>query len=57
MPDLTYLDFDLTLERASNGYRVEVTRAPAGNARADFTLPFSDVEIENVLLKLGGAPN
>ncbi len=55
MSDLQYLDFDLTLERAANGYRVEVTRAPAGNARAEFTLPFSDIEIENVLLKLGGA--
>lgn len=55
MPDLTYLDFDLDIERTPNGYRVEVTRSPAGNATAEFTLPFSDLEIENVLLKLGGA--
>lgn len=55
MPDLTYVDFDLEIERTPNGYRVEVTRSPVGNARAEFVLPFSDLEIENVLLKLGGA--
>lgn len=56
MPDLDYLDFDLMFERAGDGsYRVVVTRSPAGSARAEFVLPFSDVEIENVFLKLGGA--
>lgn len=55
MEQLTYLDFDLVVKRLPDGYRVEVTRSPAGSARAEFTLPFSDIEIENVLLKLGGA--
>lgn len=59
MPDLQYLDLDLDIERdttaASGSYRVEITRSPAGNATAEFLLPFSDLEIENVLLKLGGA--
>lgn len=55
MSDFQYLDLDLELERAPNGsYRVDVTRSPAGNAHAEFSLPFSDLEIENVLLKLGG---
>lgn len=54
MTQLTYLDFDLKIERAANGYRAQVTDSPAGNASADFVLPFTDLEIENFLLKLGG---
>jgi hypothetical protein len=55
MPEFQYLDLDLDIERTPSGYRVEVTNSPAGHATADFTLPFSDLEIENSLLKLGGA--
>ena len=53
MLDPDYLDFDLTFERAAeSGYRAVVTRSPAGSARTEIVLPFLDVEIENVFLKL-----
>lgn len=55
MPDYQYLDLDLDINRVGDAYHVEVTHSPAGNARADFSLPFSDIELENFLLKLGGA--
>ncbi len=49
----TYLDFDLLIERAGTGYRARVLRCPAIPAACDFTLPFSDLELENFLLKIG----
>ncbi len=58
MAETTYLDFDLLLERAETGYRARVLRCPAVPAACDFTLPFSDLELENFLLKIGHArPN
>lgn len=54
MADLRYLDFDLRIERTANGYRAEVVSSPAGQAAIEFTLPFSELELENFLLKLGG---
>lgn len=50
---MTYRDFDLVVERAGDGLRVRVLASPAGTASREFRLPFSDVEIENVLLRLG----
>jgi hypothetical protein len=50
---MEYRDFDLLIERAGQGYRAQVLESPAGQATADFTLPFSDLELENVLLRLG----
>ena len=56
-PSLTgvmeYRDFDLLIERAAQGYRAQVLNSPAGQATADFVLPFSDIELENCLLRLG----
>ena len=52
MPELAYLDFDLEIERAVDGYRIEVN-SPAGQSTSSFKLPFSDLEIENFLLKIG----
>jgi hypothetical protein len=53
MSEITYLDFDLLLERAGAGYRARVLRSPAVPAACDFSLPFSDLELENFLLKIG----
>ena len=53
MAEINYLDFDLLLERAGTGYRARVLRCPAIPAACDFSLPFSDLEIENFLLKIG----
>ena len=50
---MIYKDFDLLLERAPKGFRAQVLSSSAGQATVDFQLPFSDVELENFLLKLG----
>ena len=52
MAGIVYLDFDLEIERAAQGYRVEVN-SPAGQASHTFSLPFSDLELENFLLRIG----
>jgi hypothetical protein len=48
-----YLDFDLHFRRTDTGYRVQVLGSPAGQASVDFTAPFSDLELENLLLRIG----
>ncbi len=50
---MIYQDFDLLLERAPKGFRAQVLSSSAGQASVEFELPFSDVELENFLLKLG----
>lgn len=52
MAQLAYLDFDLRIERTAQGYRAEAD-SPAGQAACPFNLPYSDLEIENFLLKIG----
>ncbi len=52
MEDIAYLDFDLQVERAGQGYRVNVLASPAGRASGDFVLPFSDLELENFVLRM-----
>ena len=51
----TYQDFDLLIEpEPSGGYRARVLRSPSGeSASRQFTLPFSDLELENFMLKVG----
>jgi len=53
--ELTYLDFDVLLERAGETtYRARVLNAPAGQTPpARFTVPFSPLELENFLLRIG----
>jgi hypothetical protein len=48
----TYLDFDLLIEHAAQGYRAKVLDSPTGQAAADFSLPFSSQEMEIFLLRL-----
>jgi hypothetical protein len=51
-----YLDFDLLLERGreEGSYRARVLTAPSGpSAPSEFRLPWSDLELENFLLKIG----
>ncbi|MGQ0570962.1 MAG: CHAT domain-containing protein, partial [Armatimonadota bacterium] len=52
MAGIRYLDFDLQIQRVESHYRVEVD-SPAGQASATFRLPFSDLELENFLLRVG----
>jgi hypothetical protein len=51
----TYQDFDLLIESGAQGrYRARVLRSPAGeSASVQLTLPFSPMELENFLLRLG----
>jgi hypothetical protein len=53
MATTTYLDFDLLVEGAEPGYRARVLNSPVGQANAEFTLPFSELELENFLLRVG----
>jgi len=53
MAEMNYLDFDLLIERVGNKYQARVLNSPAGQAGATFRLPFSDLELENFLLRVG----
>jgi hypothetical protein len=49
-----YADFDLTIEDLGEGrFRATVIDSPSGQARGEFGLPFSDLELENFLLRIG----
>ena len=53
MSSKEYLDFDLLIERSGeNAYRARVLSSPAGQAVVNFSLPFSQIEQENFLLRL-----
>ncbi len=49
----SYLDFDLTIEPLESGYRARVINSPAGQGSTDFTVPFTEQEIENLVLRVG----
>jgi hypothetical protein len=50
----TYSDFDLMIEgTGEETYRARVLDSPAGGAAGSFALPFSTLELENFLLKVG----
>lgn len=47
-------NFDLFFERAGGRYQVAVARSPVGGGQSvSFDLPFSDLELENLVLKVG----
>ena len=48
-----YFDFDLLIERAGDKYKARVLNSPAGQAAIEFGLPYSEMELENFLLKIG----
>ncbi|MGH7847308.1 MAG: CHAT domain-containing protein, partial [Candidatus Binatia bacterium] len=53
MRKIVYSDFDLLIQRAAEGYRAQVLTSPAGQATTSFALPFSELELENFLLRVG----
>ena len=53
MSRINYLDFDLLIERSGGGYAVRVLCSPIGSAVTEFDLPFSDLEVENLVLRMG----
>ena len=53
MGEGSYFNFDLILERAGKKYRARVFDSPAGQASAEFSIPFSELELENFVLRMG----
>jgi len=53
MGDLKYIDFDVAIEPAGHGFTARVFNSPVGQAASTFSAPFSDLEIENFLLRVG----
>ena len=54
MVDREYCDFDLAISDIGEGrYQVRVLDSPSGQARCDFVLPFSALELENFMLRIG----
>ena len=51
---MNYQNFDLLIDRSGENLRAQVLNSPAGQATAEFVLPFSEDKLENFLLKLGG---
>ncbi len=50
---LSYLDFDLLIERSEDKYKARVLNSPAGQATTEISLPFTDEGLENFVLKIG----
>jgi hypothetical protein len=60
MRSIRYFDFDLLIEHTDepHEYEARVINAPSGEyAPVDFRSPFSDLELENFLLKIGRRRN
>ena len=53
MAELTYLDFSLLIEKSGDRYRARVLDSPAGQATSEFDRPFSELELENFILRVG----
>ena len=49
----SYSDFDVIVEPEGAEYRARVVDSPAGEATAMFAVPFSELELENFLLRVG----
>ena len=52
MAKKTFLDLDLLIEGSPAGYKARVLKSPTGEAVNNFSLPFSDLQIENFLLRI-----
>ena len=53
MSPIRYLNFDLLIQPSEAGYIARVLHSPCGQAGAEFIRPFSDLELENFLLRVG----
>jgi hypothetical protein len=51
MAILSYLNFDLLIERTGDRYRARVLKSPGGEASLDFDLPFSREQLQIFILK------
>ena len=41
---ISYLDFDLLIKGGNGRYQAQVLSSPEGQATADFSVPFSEME-------------
>ena len=48
-----YLNFDIIIERSGRKYRARVINSPCGQASVEFKKPFSTLELENFVLRMG----
>ncbi|OQY90321.1 MAG: hypothetical protein B6D41_09835, partial [Chloroflexi bacterium UTCFX4] len=55
MERVKFFDLDLLIERAGDQYRARVLQSPAGQASAEFVLPFTPQDIEILMLRVGRA--
>lgn len=53
MENPKYLDFELCIKKVGDHYLAEVLHSPGGVAQFTFDKPFSDLELENFILRLG----
>ena len=49
------LNFDVVIEPLADGYRTRVLASPAGEAHADFALPFTDKDLTILILEVVGS--
>jgi CHAT domain-containing protein len=49
------LNFDVVIEPRNGGYRTRVVASPAGEAQADFALPFTGKDLEILVLRVVGS--
>jgi tetratricopeptide (TPR) repeat protein len=52
METVEYLDFELRIEKRGQRYLATVVHSPCGEASVIFKLPFSNLEIENFVLRM-----
>jgi len=56
MGNIHYTDFELSIEKkGGQHYHAKVLRSLCGEPEIDFKLPFSNLELENFILKIGSA--
>ena len=53
MGEGSYFNFDLIIEQVGEKYRARVIDSPAGQASTEFDIPFSELELENFVLRMG----
>jgi len=50
---ILYRNLDLLIERVESSYRARILSSPAGEGSVEFAFPFSDLELENFILRMG----
>jgi hypothetical protein len=56
VPGSAFLDLDVQFSRSGTDYQAQIIRSPAGDGQSvTFSWPFSELELENFLLKMGRA--